>query len=256
MTINEIKDLTKFLSEEEVEEIKKEIKSKEDVLKSGSLDEEEMIQVLNTFFAILVIEKALESEIEGVEEIRDDLEQELLEAYETYDSYMARYKKEDKKKKKRWLLDFLGLSENIRSKKDGISSTNKTISKLQNELNTLKQQRNADNLKQVAEKNDMNRFNEFCDCPHKCEHPHHHHEHHEVRERMAERRAEIIEHIRDNARERMAERRAERPTPPRVKEAPAPTKVNTQTTPELPKRANSDSNIQKNSQEIQSQMRS
>ena len=66
MSINEIKDLAKYLSDEEVEKIKKEIKDKENTLKGGSLDEEEMIQVLNTLFAVLVIEKALESEIEGI----------------------------------------------------------------------------------------------------------------------------------------------------------------------------------------------
>ena len=117
MTISEIKELTRFLSEEEIKKIKDEIKSKEDVLKNGNLDEEEMVQVLNTLFAVLVIEKTLESEIEGVEEIRDELEKELLECYNVYDSYMAKYRAQDKKKKKRWLLDFLVLSEDIRNKK-------------------------------------------------------------------------------------------------------------------------------------------
>ena len=73
MTINEIKELTRFLTEEEVNKIKEEIKNKEEILKGGNLDEEEMIQVLNTLFAIMVIEKTLESEIEGVEEIKEQL---------------------------------------------------------------------------------------------------------------------------------------------------------------------------------------
>ena len=50
MTISEIKDLAKHLSEEEVEKIKEEIKSKENILKGGKLDEEEMVQVLNTLY--------------------------------------------------------------------------------------------------------------------------------------------------------------------------------------------------------------
>ena len=69
MTINEIKGLTKFLNDDDVENIKKQIKDKEVVLKSGKLDEEEMVQVLNSLFSILVIEKTLESQIEDVEEI-------------------------------------------------------------------------------------------------------------------------------------------------------------------------------------------
>ena len=189
MTITEIKNLTKFLSEEEVEKIKQEIKNKEDVLKSGNLDEEELIQVLNTLFAILVIEKTLESEIEGVEEIREELEEELLEAYNTYDAYMVRYKKEDKKKKKRWLLDFLFLSENISSKKMGISTSNKTIAKLQSELNELRRQKSDANLRDVACKHG-DRFDDFCDKPHKCKNPMHHHP--DIREKMQQHRAERI----------------------------------------------------------------
>ena len=188
MTVTEIKDLTKFLSDEEVEKIKEEIKSKENVLKNGSLDEEEMIQVLNTLFAILVIEKTLESEIEGVEEIRAELEAELIESYNLYDTYMSKYKKDDKKKKKRWLLDFLFLSENIRTKKDGLSTTNKTIAKLQNELNTLRQQKSDSNLREVAGKSE-GRFNDFCERPEKCKNPRHHHP--DISDRM-EKRAERI----------------------------------------------------------------
>ena len=118
MTISEIKNLTKFLTDEEAEKIKQEIKDKENVLKIQNMDEEEIGQVLNTLFAILVIEKTLELEIEGVEEIRADLEKELLEAYEIYDAYMIKYKKEEKKKKKNWLLNFLLLSDKVHSKKE------------------------------------------------------------------------------------------------------------------------------------------
>ena len=59
MTIKEIKDLTKFLTDKELEKIKEEIKSKESILKTQDVEEEEMGQVLNTLFAILVIEKTL-----------------------------------------------------------------------------------------------------------------------------------------------------------------------------------------------------
>jgi len=194
MTLNEIKDLTRFLSEEEVEKIKKEIKSKEDILKSGSLDEEEMIQVLNTFFAILVIEKTLEKEIEGVEEIRGELEEELLEAYNFYDSYMEKTKKDEKKKKKRNLLNFLFLSDHIHSRKEGIGMSNKTINRLQNELNQLKAQTSDQNLKSVVNnRRDRSRFDKFCDTPHNCKHPHHHHRDPMMRERMNERRESIRE---------------------------------------------------------------
>ena len=77
MTISEIKNLTKFLTDNDIQKIKEEIKSKETVLKSGNLEEEEIIQVLNTLFSILVIEKTLELEIEDIEEIRDELQDEL-----------------------------------------------------------------------------------------------------------------------------------------------------------------------------------
>lgn len=187
MTIDEIKGLTRFLSEEEVEQIKKQIKNKEDILKSGNLEEEEMIQVLNTLFAVLVIEKTLESEIEGVEEIRDELEQELLECYEVYDSYMIKYKKEEKKNKKNWLLHFLGLSEDISSKRKNISATTATINKLQGELNTLKQQRSNENLSNVVSKQDKSVYDSFCDCPGNHRHPRRG-EPPFIRERMEERR--------------------------------------------------------------------
>lgn len=175
MTISEIKDLTKFLSEEEVEKIKKEIKSKEEILKSGKLDEEEMIQVLNTLFAILVIEKTLESEIEGVEEIREELEAELLEAYNIYDSYMDKSKSEEKKKKKRRLLDFLFLSDNIHSKRESIGASKKTINALQKELNDLKQQRSDQNLRDIVNKHDHSKFDRFCEKPQECRNPRHNH---------------------------------------------------------------------------------
>lgn len=162
MTISEIKDLAKYLSEEDVEKIKKEIKDKESTLKGGVLDEEEMIQVLNTLFAALVIEKALESEIEEVEEIRDQLEEELLECYEIYDTYMAKFRKEDKKKKKKnWLLAFLGLSEEITKKKRDIGATNKTIDNLKKELNSLKQQKSNERLAEVVSKRTENSVENF-----------------------------------------------------------------------------------------------
>jgi len=186
MTISEIKDLTRFLSEEEVEKIKQEIKSKEQILKSGNIDEEEMIEVLNTLFAILVIEKTLESEIEDVEEIRDELEAELLESYNIYDAFMARVKKEDKKKKKRWLLNFLFLSDDIRNKKDMIGASNKTIDKLQKELNNLRKQKSDENLKSVVNDRDDS-LNKFRECPHECKNPKHHHNHEGIRERLREK---------------------------------------------------------------------
>lgn len=174
MTVTEIKNLTKYLTDEEVEDIKKEIKSKETILKSGNLDEEELGQVLNTLFAILVIEKTLEQQVEDIEDIRAELEQELLEAYQTYDSYIERSKADEKKKKKRrWLLDLLGISENIKDRKNGIGMANSSISALQNELNTLKQQRSADNLKKVMRRENMDRRRDFCDCIEKREHRDH-----------------------------------------------------------------------------------
>lgn len=173
MTVSEIKGLVRFLSEEDVEQIKQQIKDKEDILKGGNLDEEEMIQVLNTLFAVLVIEKTLELEIEDVEEIRAELEQELLECYEIYDSYMEKYKKQDKKNKKKWLLHFLGLSEDMSNKRKNIADSNKTINQLQKELNSLQQQRSNENLTNVAAK-DHKAFNSFCDCLDKQKHPRRH----------------------------------------------------------------------------------
>lgn len=167
MTISEIKGLTKFLSDDDVENIKKQIKDKETVLKSGDLDEEEMVQVLNSLFAILVIEKTLESQIEDVEEMRDQLENELLEAYEIYDSYMVKYKKEDKKKKKNWLLHFLSLSDAIHDKKEKIGGANKTIKEMKKELDGIKQQKSDENLNNVVHKCD-DHFAMFCDHPAHC----------------------------------------------------------------------------------------
>ena len=154
-----------MLTEEQVEEIKKEIKNKEDVLKSGNLDEEELGEVLNTLFSILVIEKTLEQQVEGIEEIRSELEAELLEAYQTYDSYIERSKIDAKqKKKRRWILDLLGISENIREKKAGIGMTNKSLNNLKKELDTLKQQKSKENLKDVMNKENRERRKDFCDC--------------------------------------------------------------------------------------------
>jgi len=165
MKIKEIKKLNKYLKEEQVEEIKKEIKNKEDVLKSGNLDEEELGEVLNTLFSILVIEKTLEQQVEGIEEIRSELEAELLEAYQTYDSYIERSKIDAKqKKKRRWILDLLGISENIREKKAGIGMTNKSLNNLKKELDTLKQQKSKENLKDVMNKENRERRKDFCDC--------------------------------------------------------------------------------------------
>ena len=175
MTISEIKNLTRFLSSEDVENIKNEIKSKEAILKTDNMDEEEMTQALNTLFAILVIEKTLESEIEDIEQIRAELEQELLESYEIYDAYMIKYKKEEKKKKKRWLVDFLFLSDRINSKKEGISASQKTIAGLKNELNTLRQQTNNDNLKNAFSDPKGPLFERFCKTPHDCYNPMHRH---------------------------------------------------------------------------------
>lgn len=174
MTIDEIKGLTKYLSEEEIEKIKEEMKSKENVLKSGKLDEEEMINVLNSFFAILVIEKILESEIEDVEDLRAELENELLEAYQVYDSYMIKYKKDDKKKKKNWLLRFLSLSDLIHDKKQDIGGATKSIGAMQKQLNEIKQKKNDSNLQNVANKcnHDME---DFCSHPFHCDNPLHHH---------------------------------------------------------------------------------
>ena len=167
MTINEIKGLTKFLNDDDVENIKKQIKDKEVVLKSGKLDEEEMVQVLNSLFAILVIEKTLESQIEDVEEIRDQLENELLEAYEVYDSYMIKYKKEEKKKKKSWLLQFLSLSDAIHDKKEKIGGANKAIKEMKNELDGIKQQKSDKNLNDVVHKCG-DHFAMFCEHPEHC----------------------------------------------------------------------------------------
>ena len=80
MTINEIKELAQKLKDADVEKIKAEIKSKESILKNNDLDEEELGEVLNTLFSILVIEQAFEDEVEGIEDMRAELEQELMES--------------------------------------------------------------------------------------------------------------------------------------------------------------------------------
>ena len=178
MTIKEIKNLTKFLTDEELDKIKEEIKSKETILKKQDVEEGEMGQVLNTLFAILVIEKTLENEIEGVEEIRAELEQELLEAYEIYDNHMAKYKKEEKKKKKKnWLLDFLFMSEEMQNRKDAIGASKKEVAALQKELGRLKQLKSDQNLRNVMRDRHGPIFEEFCNCWKECDHPHHNHGH-------------------------------------------------------------------------------
>ena len=168
MTINEIKDLAKRLKEEDVEKIKEEIKSKESILKTNSLNEEELGEILNSLFSILVIEKAFEEEIEGVEEIRDDLEKELMDSYEQYDSYMLKFKKEGKKKKKKWLLNFLFLSDDIHNKRDSLGKANKLINRLQNQVNELKSQRTNDNMKKVCDHGHRRERDKFCDCSKDC----------------------------------------------------------------------------------------
>ena len=180
MTIKEIKNLTKFLKDEDLDKIKEEIKSKESVLKTQDVPEEELGQVLNTLFAILVIEKTLETEIEGVEEIRAELEQELLEEYEVYDNHMAKYKKEEKKKKKKnWLLDFLFMSEEMKSRQDTIGASKKEVAAMQKELNTLRQLKSNENLRNVMKDLHGPCYNEFCDHIHKCDNPFHDHDHHD-----------------------------------------------------------------------------
>ena len=204
MTIKEIKDLTKFLTDEDVDKIKNEIKSKEGVLKSQDMDEKEMTQVLNTLFAILVIEKSLETEIEGIEEIREELEKELMESYEIYDAHMAKYKNEEKKKKKkRWLLDFLLISDRVHSKKEGIGASNKMIASLQKELNTLKQQKSNENLKNAINDRDGDLYKEFCDIPGRCNDPrhrHHDHNHPEIDSRRADMRQAMEDRMRERGR--------------------------------------------------------
>lgn len=154
MTINEIKELAQKLKDADVEKIKAEIKSKESILKNNDLDEEELGEVLNTLFSILVIEQAFEDEVEGIEDMRAELEQELMESYEKYDKHMAKYKKEkkeEKKKKRRWLLDFFALSEDIRNKKETLGDSKKLISKMQNQINELKQQSSNENLEKACD---------------------------------------------------------------------------------------------------------
>lgn len=152
MTISEIKSLTKFLTDEDVEKIKEEIKSKEKILKSGNLEEEELGNVLNSLFAILVIEKTLESQIDDVEEIRKELEDELLLAYQTYDEYILRYKKDEKKKKKHWLLNFLAFSDLIHDKKTTIGKADKSLAQMKSELEGLQKQKSDNNLRKVVNK--------------------------------------------------------------------------------------------------------
>jgi len=165
MTVSEIKDLTKYLSQEDVEKIKQEIKNKEALLKSENLDEEELGMTFNTLFAILVIEKTLESEIEEIEDIRAELEEELMESYKTYDSFMVKFKKEDKKKKKNWLLKLLFLSDRIHTQKDGIKASKKAVAELQKDLATVKEQKNDRNLKAAIADKKGPKFEKFCNCP-------------------------------------------------------------------------------------------
>ena len=194
MTIKEIKDLTKFLTDKELEKIKEEIKSKESILKTQDVEEEEMGQVLNTLFAILVIEKTLENEIEGIEDIRAELEQELLEAYEIYDNHMARYKKEDKKKKKKnWLLDFLFMSEEMKNRKDAVGASKKEVAALQKELSKLRQMKSDENLKNIMHDRHGHDFDEFCKCWKECDNPFHDHDH--------DHRCDLFSELRDDIRD-------------------------------------------------------
>lgn len=194
MTIKEIKDLTKFLTDKELEKIKEEIKSKESILKTQDVEEEEMGQVLNTLFAILVIEKTLENEIEGIEDIRAELEQELLEAYEIYDNHMARYKKEDKKKKKKnWLLDFLFMSEEMKNRKDAVGASKKEVAALQKELSKLRQMKSDENLKNIMHDRHGPDFDKFCNCWKECDNPFHDHDH--------DHRSDLLSELRDDIRD-------------------------------------------------------
>lgn len=207
MTISEIKNLTKFLTDEDVEKIKEEIKSKEKILKAGNLEEEELGNVLNSLFAILVIEKTLESQIDDVEEIRKELEDELLLAYQTYDEYILKYKKEDKKKKKHWLLNFLAFSDLIHDKKTTLGKADKSIEQMKTELEGLQKQKADSNLRKVVnrEGDSYDTFRQYHDknCPvakaianearrYNQPHPHHHHHHHDgmVENRGTNRNAE------------------------------------------------------------------
>lgn len=169
MTINEIKELAKKLKDADIERIKEEIKSKEAILKNNDLDEEELGEVLNNLFAILVIEQAFEDEVEGVEEMRAELEQDLMDAYENYDKHMAKYKKdkkeEKKKKKRRWLLDFFALSEDIRKKKETLGDSKKLINRMQNQIDQLKQQASDNNVEKACDhRRGRPHREDMCDC--------------------------------------------------------------------------------------------
>lgn len=189
MTIDEIKGLVKFLTDEDIEEIKNQIKSKEKVLKEGKAEEEEMNKVLNALFAILVLEKTLELEIEDLDDIRQEIEEELLEAYQIYDSYMIKCKTEEKKKKKRWLLDFLFMSENIHAKKQSLGASKKEIERLKRELDDARYQRRDDRLQDILKsKKDRE---EFCKYPKECKNPHHNHDR-ELQEKLARKRYERL----------------------------------------------------------------
>ena len=52
-------------------------------------------------FALATQDFLYEKMVSNVEEIREELEEELLESYNIYDTFMARVKKEDKKKKEK-----------------------------------------------------------------------------------------------------------------------------------------------------------
>ena len=204
MTIKEIKDLTKFLTDKELEKIKDVIKSKVSIFKTLDVEEEEMGQVLNTLFAILVIEKTLENEKEGIEDIRAELEQELLEAYEIYDNHMARYKKEEKKKKKKnWLLDFLFMSEEMKNRKDAVGASKKEVAALQKELSKLRQMKSDENLKNIMHDRHGHDFDEFCKCWKECDNPFHNHDHdhdHD-RDRDYDRGGDLLSELRDDFRD-------------------------------------------------------
>ena len=205
MTIDDIKKLTKFLNDEDIEEIKKQIKSKEKILKEGKLEEEEMNKVLNTLFSILVLEKSLESEIEDIDELRKEIEEELMEAYQIYDSYMAKCKAEDKKKKKKWLLDFLRMSERIHSKKDALLASKKEIERLKKELDDARSQRRDERLRNVC--NNEREREKFCKYPRQCKNPYHHHQQ-ELNERLGYRRIEkLTENVRNGQNTRINEER-------------------------------------------------
>lgn len=124
MTVCEIRNLTKYLNQQIAEEIKSKLQKEEMLLINSDYEEEEKIQILNTLYAILVLEKLLECEQEEIEESRLELEQELIESYEIYNLHKNKRKKEKKKKRlmELWLLN--EKNKNISRIIGGVNKTN------------------------------------------------------------------------------------------------------------------------------------